>query len=210
MSDFAINEIKIAKANSNDSYYNACLDAAYEAYKVIENQGHTGASISITMRILNRLVNSKPLSLIEDTPDVWCDVTTYMGGHPTYQCTRYSGLFKDITDTGTTYSDVHRFVCYEIDKPDIPFTSVLVNHKLNEQFPISMPYYPETWKVYVKEFLSNPANGDFDTVHIIRAVKPNGEEIIINRYFTEENNKFVEISADKYSELLDKHKEEVK
>ena len=103
MSDFAINEIKIAKANSDDAYYNACLDAAYEAYKVIENRGHTGASIDTIMIILNRLVRYEPLSLIEDTPDVWCDVAPCTKGNPAYQCKRYSGLFKDITDAGATY-----------------------------------------------------------------------------------------------------------
>ena len=35
---------------------------------------HSGFSIGITMNILNRLVQCKPLTPIEDTPDVWHEV----------------------------------------------------------------------------------------------------------------------------------------
>ena len=37
--------------------------------------GHSGFSIQITKSILNRLIDGKCLTPIEDTPDIWEDVS---------------------------------------------------------------------------------------------------------------------------------------
>lgn len=197
MIKWAEDEVSIVKQNNKDEYYSMCLDAALEVYEMLCKQGHSGYSIAVTEQILHRLIEREPLSPIEDVPDVWNEVADRK-----YQCNRYSGLFKDVIDASAQYTDVNRFVCHEVDNPNIPFHSGLVTRTLDKMFPIVFPYFPEKVKVTVHESLINPNNGDFDTVHIIRAKFPDGTERVIHRYFTEKNDNFVEITKSEYDELF--------
>ena len=77
--DWAENEINIycKKAEANDDgygpmeYMQECAFAALDAYNLLMGQGHSGSSMGITMSILNKLVDGKPLTLIENTNDMW-------------------------------------------------------------------------------------------------------------------------------------------
>ena len=74
--EWAENEIRIALAreNENDSFYEyikACHESALKAYESLLEDGHSGMSISITKNVLNRLIEHKPLTPIEDTDDVY-------------------------------------------------------------------------------------------------------------------------------------------
>lgn len=64
----------------------------------------------MTKYILNRLIDGKPLTSIEDTEDVWSDITDlsgYRGEIVNYQCKRMSSLFKYVYSDGTVkYHDV--------------------------------------------------------------------------------------------------------
>lgn len=195
---WAEHEVELAKENG-DEYYNHCLDAALEAYRILCDRGHSGNSISVTKSILNCLIEQRPLSPIFDTPDVWSEV-----GQNKYQCNRYSALFKDVNvindEEHISYHDVDRFVCYE-EESDIPFHNGFISKELHKMFPISLPYYPERFKVIVKEELFNPDNGDFDTITIIKVIKPNGDTVNIQRYFTEKEHKLVEISYEEYKKM---------
>lgn len=64
-----------------------------------------------------------------------------------------------------------------------------------------MPYFPESkpFKVYCEDFLVDSKNGDYDTVGILYAIVPEGYKVEINRFFKEENNKFVEITEVEYN-----------
>lgn len=67
-------------------------------------------SIQITKSILNRLIDGKCLTPIEDDPDIWTKVE-FGENDPIqhFQCKRMSSLFKDVAEDGTvTYSDVNR------------------------------------------------------------------------------------------------------
>jgi hypothetical protein len=48
-----------------------CYESALKAFKSLCGDGHSGFSIGLTMNILNRLVDTKPLTPIFDTEDVW-------------------------------------------------------------------------------------------------------------------------------------------
>ena len=78
MQEWAKKEIEIACArergdNPEDEwdYGVACYKGALEAFEVLCGQGHSGYSICFTKQILNRLIDGKPLTPIEDTEDVW-------------------------------------------------------------------------------------------------------------------------------------------
>lgn len=195
---WAEHEVELAKETGHE-YYNHCLDAALEAYRIFCDQGHTGNSVSVTKSILNCLIDNKPLTPVFDTPDVWSEVE----GNK-YRCNRYSTLFKDVEivngEEHISYHDVDRFRCYE-EGSDIPFYNGFISKTLHKMFPISLPYYPERFKVIVKEELFNPDNGDFDTITIIRVIKPDDSVADIQRYFTEIDGKCVEISYEKYKRL---------
>ena len=57
-----------------------------------------------TKSILNRLIDGKCLTPIEDTPDIWSDITSecnWKEGYQEYQCKRMSSLFKEVAPDGT-------------------------------------------------------------------------------------------------------------
>ena len=145
----------------------------------------------------------KVLTPIEDTPDIWNDCAHYKYeiGYSTQQCKRMSSLFKYIYDDGTVkYKDVNRFVCADKDRPSLTWHSGLIDRILNEKFPITMPYMPSDrpFMVYCSETLTDPKNGDFDTVAIWYVKKPNGDHEEINRFFKEGEEGWIEINETEY------------
>ena len=106
MIEWAKNEIEIAckrerslndNPNEEWNYGVACYESAYKAFLSLMEDGHSGCSIGITKNILNRLIDCKPLTPIEDTSDIWVECTK---GHESdyilYQCKRMSSLFKTV------------------------------------------------------------------------------------------------------------------
>ena len=80
MEKWAENEVRLACMAERKSsgvpegkwdYGCACYESALKALKVLAKEGHSGSSIRFTQDILNRLIEGKPLSPIEDTPDMW-------------------------------------------------------------------------------------------------------------------------------------------
>jgi hypothetical protein len=206
---WAENEIDLACKNERAAsdrkegwdYGVACFESAMKAYKSLMEDGHSGFSIGVTKAILNRLIDGKPLTPIEDTPEVWTEIN--IRGAKEYQCKRMSSLFKTVYSDGTIkYSDNGRVICANIDNPDVTYTCKIARDVVDEMFPITMPYSPrgKSYKVFMEDFLTDPANGDYDTQAILYAIDPDGNRIEINKYFGEVNHRFIEISADKYFE----------
>lgn len=212
MSSWAANEIAIAKKNeqkdagdkSLDGYVNTCYDSALKAFNSLCGDGHSGMSIGFTRGILNRLILCKPLTPIEDVPEVWNLVD---GGHDgikeLYQCTRMTSFFKDIMDDGSIkFTDVDRTITINMGN-DTSWHNGLVSKMIDSMFPITMPYYPLTdqYVVYCEEWLDDPGRGDYDTLGIIYMIKPDGTRIDINRFYKESNssdNPWIEIDKAEY------------
>lgn len=101
---WAENEVAIAcrreKPDRKDGEWDygcACYESALKAFRSLCEDGHSGFSIGLTKAILNRLINNKPLLPIEDTDDVWTDISDISGlkgEEVNYQCKRMSSLFK--------------------------------------------------------------------------------------------------------------------
>ena len=98
------------------------------------------------------------------------------------------------------YKDINRFVCADKDRPSLTWHSGLIDKILDEKFPITMPYMPSDrpFRVYCSEALTDPKNGDFDTVAIWYVKKPNGAREEINRFFKEGKDDWVEIDEAEY------------
>ena len=218
MMDWAKREVEIAskrergdKPESEWDYGCACYDSALKAFESLCGDGHSGFSIGITKGILNRLIDGKPLTPIEDKEDVW-NVVDRRDGKVMYQCKRMSSLFKTVYEDGkVTYSDNDSCVCVDCET-GATYGSGLVRRIYEEMYPVTLPYMPPTYpdKVYCTDLLTDRKNGDFDTVGIFHIVKPNGEKIEVNRFFKEAENGWEEIRIEEYEEreAMDKARKE--
>ena len=198
MQSWAQREIDIAcKRERADSktedgewdYGCSCYESAYKAFKSLMQDGHSGFSINLTKHVLNRLIENKPLTPIEDTPDVWSDILDRRddAGYTCYQNRRMSALFKYVYDDGRVrYKDIDNNVFINLEN-DSSWHNGIVQDICDELFPITMPYSPGSapYKFYGEECLTNKKNGDYDTVGILYMITPGGERVKINRYFKE-------------------------
>lgn len=209
MDEWAKNEIEIAckheRGDKNPEEFDygcACYKSAYKVFQSLMEDGHSGMSIGFTKVILNRLIDGKPLTPIEDIPDSWNDITDRQNNYTTYQCKRMSSLFKDVYDDGTVkYHDIDRFYCLDKDDPNVGgWHNGFINQILDAKFPIAMPYSPASkpWYVYCTEGLSDSKNGDFDSIGIHYVLKPDGERVEIQRFFKEGENGWIEIDQQEY------------
>ena len=231
LKEWAEKEIEIACKRENPDreegewdYGCACYESALKDFKSLLEDGHSGFSISITKNILNRLIDGKPLTPIEDTDDIWHRGRMDKDDkYTSYQCIRMSSLFKDVySDGNVEYHDVDRVIAYDIDEPDLTYHTGLASNLVDEMYPITMPYMPynKSFRVCCETFLTDKKHGDFDTRAILYLIKPDGEKVEINRYFREPESDIeekhayhglVEISKEEYEERksirIDKEKE---
>lgn len=193
--DWAKREVEIAckKENPNRKesewdYGCACYDSALRAFESLCRDSHSGFSIKMTQAILNRMIDGQPLTPIHDTEDIWNECCWSKNEGKKYQCKRMSSLFKTVYPDGTVrYSDVNRYLKVDLNNPNSTWHSGLVDRVMEELFPITMPYIPvKPIKVYCEDLLTDPKNGDFDTVGIVYALtEENGEpkRVNIDRFF---------------------------
>lgn len=216
MKNWAENEIRIACKRENPEwdgesfdYVSACFQSALKAYSSLMEDGHTGMSISFTKQILNRLIDSKPLTPIEDTEDEWNEITVFEN-ETVYQNKRYSALFKHIDAEGkTVFSDVERVLFF-----DGNFATHFgkANKIVDDMFPITMPYYPTApYKVYGELFLSDEeikkyTDWDYEAFYYI--LTPSGDKIELNKFFKvftyPEKDIEVEITKEEFEEIKNK------
>lgn len=209
MEIWAENEIKLACERENPNrkkgewdYGCACYESAFKAFKTLLGQGHSGYSIGITKNILNRLIDYKPLTPIEDIPEIWNECSWDKDGAQVYQCKRMSSLFKDVYPDGRVeYTDTSRVVCHDIRDFGCTYYNKHLRELVLEMYPIEFPYMPtdKPFRIYTEDFLAYEKNGDFDTVGALYLIKPDGERVEVNRYFTyDEGEDIREIDKDEY------------
>lgn len=218
MLEWAKREVEIACKRENPDkkegefdYGCACYESALKAFESLCEDGHSGMSIGFTKNILNRLIDRKPLTPIEDTDDIWSNRHISKDlPYVTFQCKRMSSLFKKVYNDGRVkYTDVGRYYCRDINNPIASYTSGLVTRIVDEMFPITMPYSPgPSIIVFCEDFLTDRKNGNYDTNAILYALKydENGDQkrIEINRFFRvsvgDETGSWTEISKEEYEE----------
>ena len=206
---WAENEIRIAceaerggASEDEWDYGVACYESALKAFKSLAEDEHSGMSIGFTLGILNRLVKGQLLTPIEDTDDVWKECGRYLSpkDHSTYQCKRMSSLFKDVyADGHIEYLDVNHFRFVTLNSSAC-WSNGFVARIAGEYFPITMPYIPRTYTVVCEEFLTDKANGDYDTIGILYIYGDTGERKEVNRYFTEAEEGWREIDPAEYEQ----------
>ena len=116
-----------------------------------------------------------------------------------------SALFKYVYNDGTIpfvkYSDIGRVCCVDEDNLNGPsWYNGFVCEIIDELYPIKMPYSPSKNSIVVhcREGLSDPKNGDYDSLGILYAIEPDGSRNEINRFFKEHNNEWTEIDKTEF------------
>lgn len=206
--ELAIAREKAAATEAEDTgecfwdYGVACYESALKAFKSLCEDGHSGMSIRITKGILDRLIDGNPLTAIEDTPDVWNDISSWDPKNPVkkYQCKRMSSLFKDVYPEGTVkYSDVDRVICEDIHNHNNTYTNGFIRGIIDEMYPITMPYYGDKFRVVCSDCLTDPKNGDFDSMAIHYIKFEDGSSKTVGRYFKENGRDWAEIDSYEYA-----------
>lgn len=211
LEEWAEEEIKLAiehekeGATENDDklldYVSACYISALKAFKSLCEDGHSGMSIRFTQNILNRLIDQKPLTSINGDDDEWELSEGWDDAKKHYQNKRVSSLFKTVDENGdTTYRDVDRTYCVNIDSDETFYHMGLVSSMIDDMYPITMPYYPPSkpYRVTCQQFLFDKLEGDFDTFGILTIITPDDEVINVNKYFRTCKDKWIEIVEDDY------------
>lgn len=218
MLDWAKREVDIAckkeRGNESDDKFDygcACYASALKAFESLIGDDHSGMSIGITKGILNRLIDGKPLTPIEDEPDAWNDTWRDEDRKCTCcQSKRMSCLFKYVYDDGQVeYRDIDRFICK--DEPSGTFWhNSFVANILGELFPITFPYTPYNKPIIAHRttVLVDPKLGDYDTMAIWSAETPDGKRKEVGRFFKESNGKWLEIDKSEYMERFEKEYQE--
>lgn len=208
MLDWAKREVELACKRENPDrkpgewdYGCACYESALKALKSLLEDDHSAFSIGLTKQILNRLIDGKPLTPIEDTDDIWDYSWENIHGSKTYHCNRMFSLFKDVHPDGSiSYHDNDRFVVIDI-KSGLSWYNGTINRIMEEVIgPITMPYIPqdEPYRVYQEDFLYDPENGDYDTVGLLYYKTPDGERKELNIYLAEKDGELVRITKEEY------------
>lgn len=216
MMEWAKREVEIAskrergdKPESEWDYGCACYNSALKAFESLCGDGHSGFSIGITKGILNRLIDGKPLTPIEDTEEVWGEPRIdSRDKSKQYQCKRMSSLFKRVAQNGSvTYSDINRYYCTNEENPHVSWHNGFVEKIYDEMYPLTLPYMPNSRPdiIVCDELLTDRKNGDFDTLAVLFIQRFNGEKVEVNRYFKEGEKSFIEISPEEYEERKKMH-----
>ena len=119
-----------------------------------------------------------------------------------------SSLFKHVYKNGIVkYSDIDRVYCVDEDNLNgASWSNSFVRKIVDELYPIEMPYFPSKNSIVVhcREGLSDPKNGDYDSLGILYAIEPDGTRNEINRFFKEHNNKWNEIDKTEFDGRIGK------
>jgi len=201
---WAEREIEIAKKRERGDgpkdewdYGCACYDSAFKAYKSLWEDEHSGMSIMLTKRILNRLIDGKVLTPIEDTEDTWSQCEP-----GEYQCNRMSSLFKYVLPDGTVkYTDINR-ACYVDMASGTAWHSGFIKKYVDEKYPITMPYTPtdKPYMAYCEDFcyMKPDAVGEYNHFVIHYLVEPDGKRVEVEKYFQETDNGTKEIAKEEW------------
>ena len=198
----------------------SCYQSALDAYELMMNAEKSGSSFTMATIILNTLIDWKPLTPLQGTDDEWEKLgeDRYVSDHVNtcYRNKRYISLFKYVYDDGhVEYEDIKRVQCIK-KYDDCTFSSKYymsyIAKLVNKMYPIEFPYMPEkrAYVAVLKEYLYDPKNGDYDTIHFIELRKPDGTDDAIGRFFAEDDEVGMrEIDWQEFTKRMKTHYERI-
>ena len=212
---WAREEVRLIKENDlkdNDAdeisvkYAASCYDSALEAFEVLCGQGHSGMSIKMTQHILNRLIDTHPLTPITGEDSEWEECEINEESAKMYQNKRYPALFKDVNADGTIrYSDVDYFAIKNIHDGNCYHGGIASHITENEKWlpEIKMPYMPLN-----RGFRVHAADNDYANVIYIDKItggtyeEPKYIKKFYKYNFLDDGPHYEEISEDEANKLV--------
>lgn len=188
----------------------SCYQSALKAYNSLCDDGHSGASFSLTKNILIRLMNDLPLTPLTGNDDEWVSVSK-KDESEMFQNYRMSSLFKTVYKDGRVeYNDVDRVKCHEMLDARFGFSNGLATKIINKLYPITFPYNPpiKQYEVTTDSFIAEGYENDktdWNTRAVLQVVTPDGQIVPLNYYFADKDDSVVEITHSEYDERL-KHR----
>lgn len=215
MIDWAKREVEIAckreKPDRKDGEWDygcGCYESALKAYLSLMEDEHSGMSFGITRNILIRLMNGLPLTPIEDKPEEWNLIYEEEDGTKVYQCRRMSSLFKHAHPDGTVSCNrTDDYYCKDVNT-GMTYGGGGAREIIDRYAkPITFPYNPQAQKYVLTtaEYLTNRANGDFDTKAYFTLKMPDGECVPINEYYGEIDGEWKQITRGEYDKRVRMH-----
>ena len=205
--EWAEKELEIAKEDFGwDEYQMTCTKSAYNAFCLLLKDGHSGYSWGMTVSILKRLIDTLPLTPIVDTDDIWTKCTWDKNS---YQCKRYTSLFKELQPDGLVrYYDTDR-VAVSYEGSDGLWGNGLVSRLVDKIHPIEMPYIPRKnlYIVHAKEgkyiYTESGINRTCDLLALIylENTAENKTERILRYFKYIPSEGYTEISKQEYNRI---------
>lgn len=201
MREWAENEIRLACKRENPNwdgksfdYGCSCYQSALKAYESLLDDGHSGFSFGLTKNILIRLMESLPLSPIEDSDFDECPELEWKkdGIKSHKQCFRRSSLFREETLDGRVFYHDNDRVSFHDANGDGWWHNRKATDIVDSMFPIAMPYTPskKCFEVYGETFYmengidkSSEHVGEYNLIKMYYIITPTGERIELNRKF---------------------------
>ena len=214
--EWAREEVRLIKENDlkdNDAddisvkYAASCYDSALEAFEVLCDQGHSGMSIKITQYILNKLIDTHPLTPITGEDSEWMEHHRGEGEPKCYQNKRYSALFKYVdADGAVSYSDNNYFAIKDIHDGSCYSGGVAYHITKDEKWlpEIKMPYMPLN-----RGFRVHAADNDYANVIYIDKItggtyeEPKHIKKFYKYDFLDDGFHYEEISEDEAKKLVE-------
>lgn len=189
-----------------------CSKSALKLYQCLYKDSPTISTMNITETILDDLIHGYPLVAIKDNDDAWESMDQDRTGVINYQCKRRSSLVKRKYPDGTIeYVDNECVRVMDLDNTGVIYTDNLVRDIYYKMFPIQMPYFPPRQReIFVCDTcLAESVSGKtFDEYRAILYMMPNSENklsecVLIDRYFALIDNEYIEVTYEKYLDVLE-------
>lgn len=161
---------------------------------------------------LARLYKGEYIAPITDEKSEW-KLEKKCKDYAVYRSKRLNTLKKEVFNGKTKYSDTRRVRAINLESnSNISFFSPIASYFMNKALPIKMPYYPSSKPitVYIREFLTDRKNGDFDTISLEYAILPNGKKLLIDKHYKDIETELVEIPLDELQQRKRMHYERIR
>lgn len=211
--DWAREQCRLYVCNCYDpeeqAYRQLCCESALKVYEALLNDGHSGMSWGIVSGILKTLLDDKPLVKVEDKESQWAFSDIQHDGVTFYNHKYYPKLHKSIDSDGTVhFTCIDRVVCHQIESPNRGpvFYNGFVTSVVDELYPITFPFNPSnTITVCVNEYLTDPANGDYDTLVIDSIMPKHGATRLLGWAYKETEKGWKKIDTDELRQRIKIH-----
>lgn len=186
-----------------ERYYNSAL----KILRIFREDDLAYKTKLLALSTTQQILNQKPLSPIEDIPEVW-DEPYDIGGIKRCRCKRLTTLYKQVYPDGhIEYIDPSIYWCVTPRSNERFKSEVIEFYFLSEYCQVKMPYtQPEKPYIFtVEQFEAQWADEYLNLIAVLSVENPDGDKKAINRWLERTGEGWIEIGKETAINLLDKY-----